>query len=164
MEELGHVRIADFGLARITKGLGSLPSLSRQEGYTILWVAPEVWSQEEYSPKADIFSFAMVMIEVRHTSYMIYSHGSYAKAHCNSVPIKVFTGAIPFSGQMPLVAMLNMTRGERPPRPTHPTFTDNLWTLMQRCWDDDPHQRPETSQVLEILWSVPRLLRWISVR
>lgn len=66
VEEPGHVRIADFGLAKITKSLDSLRSLSRQKGFTILWVAPEVLNNGEYSAKADIFSFAMVMIEVRH--------------------------------------------------------------------------------------------------
>ncbi|KAF9642058.1 hypothetical protein BDM02DRAFT_2731187 [Thelephora ganbajun] len=42
-------------------------------------------------------------------------------------------------------------QGERPLRPTHPTFTENLWTLVQRCWDHDPHLRPEASEVLTVL-------------
>lgn len=49
------------------------------------------------------------------------------------------------------MAMYNMTRGERPPRPTHPVFTDALWTLTQRCWDRDPILRPKTSEALRIL-------------
>ena len=36
-------------------------------------------------------------------------------------------------------------------RPVHPTFTDNLWMLMQRCWDQDPHLRPEVSEILQVL-------------
>jgi anti-sigma factor ChrR (cupin superfamily) len=47
--------------------------------------------------------------------------------------------------------MFAITQGTRPPRPTHPTFTENLWTLMRRCWDHDPHLRPEVSEVLQLL-------------
>jgi len=41
--------------------------------------------------------------------------------------------------------------GERPPRPTHSTLTDELWELMQRCWAQDPRLRPEMSQVVRDL-------------
>ena len=49
------------------------------------------------------------------------------------------------------MAMLAITQGQRPPRPTHPTFTENLWRLMQRCWNDEPHLRPEISEALRVL-------------
>ena len=45
--------------------------------------------------------------------------------------------------------MLALVEGKRPSRPTHPTFTDNLWVLMQRCWHQDLHLRPEVSEALE---------------
>jgi len=45
------------------------------------------------------------------------------------------------------MAMLAIVQGKRPPRPTHPTFTEDLWTLIQRCWDGDPHSRPQASEV-----------------
>ena len=60
----GRVRIADFGLAKLAKNLHTLRTASRQDGFTPRWVAPEVWREEEYSKEADIFSLAMVMIEV----------------------------------------------------------------------------------------------------
>jgi len=47
--------------------------------------------------------------------------------------------------------MLAITEGRRPPRPTHPAFTDNLWALMQRCWNQDPHLRPEVSEAVQVL-------------
>ena len=65
MEDSGHVRIADFGLARITRDLNSTRTASYQAGFTMRWAAPEVLIGEEYGNKADVFSFAMVMIEVR---------------------------------------------------------------------------------------------------
>ncbi|KAF9789353.1 kinase-like domain-containing protein [Thelephora terrestris] len=121
-----HARIADFGLAMVTKNLDSVPSASHHHGYTPRWTAPEVLKDGKYSKEADIFSFAMVMYEV-------------------------FAGAVPFNDTTSFMAMLYTTEGKRPPRPTHPIFTENLWTLMQRCWDHDPNSRPDVSEVLQIL-------------
>ena len=63
--------------------------------------------------------------------------------------------------------MVLLAQGERPTRPTHPTFTDDLWRLVRRCWDPAPHLRPRVSEVLRTLLtpSVPRPpqcspLRW----
>ena len=66
MESSGNVRIADFGLAKITHNPDSIRNHSIQNGLTMRWAAPEVWNEGKYSEKADIFSFAMVMIEVHH--------------------------------------------------------------------------------------------------
>ena len=70
VEDSGHIFITDFSLAKITKNPNSARSTSSQCGFTMRWVAPEVWlNEEDYSEKADVFSFAMVMIEVRHRQY-----------------------------------------------------------------------------------------------
>ena len=66
MDDSGHARIADFGLATVTKNLESIQSPTFQQGYTPRWTAPEVLSTGTPSKEADIFSFAMIMIEVRH--------------------------------------------------------------------------------------------------
>ena len=47
--------------------------------------------------------------------------------------------------------MLAILNGERPPQPTHPTFTEDLWKLTQRCWDHDPSIRPKILGVLQVL-------------
>ena len=64
---------------------------------------------------------------------------------------KIFTGAVPFGDDPPHAAMSAIISGKRPPRPAHPTFTDGLWTLAQRCWDQKPHLRPQVLEVLQIL-------------
>ena len=54
--------------------------------------------------------------------------------------------------------MLAVVGGERPPRPTHPTLTDDLWALIQQCWDKDARLRPRMLQILRGLWvSIPEL-------
>ena len=66
VDRFGHARIADFGLATVTQNLDSIRSASLQRGYSPRWTAPEVLEGGKLSKEADIFSFAMVMIEVRH--------------------------------------------------------------------------------------------------
>ena len=72
-------------------------------------------------------------------------------AHCRSVSSQVFTGAVPFSNNLLAAAVLAIMAGKRPPRPTHQQFTDRLWTLVQRCWDQNPPSRPEISEVFKVL-------------
>ena len=49
------------------------------------------------------------------------------------------------------MAMFSVMQGQRPERPTHPSFTGDLWSLTQRCWDHDPGLRPEVSKALQTL-------------
>jgi len=49
------------------------------------------------------------------------------------------------------MAVLAIREGKRPPRPTHPAFTEGLWALMQRCWAHDSCLRPDAAEVLQIL-------------
>ena len=58
------------------------------------------------------------------------------------------------------MAVVSIVHGDRPPRPTHPSLTDGLWELMQRCWDRDIRKRPqilEALQALNSLISIPTL-------
>ena len=65
VDDTGHARITDFGLATVTQNLDSMRSISEDYGHTARWTAPEILSEKgTYSKEADIFSFAMVMIEV----------------------------------------------------------------------------------------------------
>lgn len=64
MDDSGHARIADFGLSMVTKDLTSIPSARLQHGSTPRWAAPELMEHGIYEKEADVFSFAMVMIEV----------------------------------------------------------------------------------------------------
>ena len=67
--------------------------------------------------------------------------------------MQVYTGATPFSNGSPFATAMAVLRGERPNQPTHPAFTEDLWALVQRCWDQDPYLRPEVAEVLDILRS-----------
>lgn len=64
---------------------------------------------------------------------------------------QVFTGVVPFNHNPPAVAMLAIMNGKCPPQPTHPALTEQLWTVMWRCWDQNSHSRLEILEVLKVL-------------
>lgn len=72
VDDSGHARIVDFGLAMVTKNSDSILSATINSGHTPRWTAPEVLKDGNHSKEADIFSFAMVMIEVRHEWFPVY--------------------------------------------------------------------------------------------
>ena len=66
MDETGHARITDFGLAMVTRDPHLIRGTPAERENSIWWIAPEILSnQETYSKEADVFSFAGVAIEVR---------------------------------------------------------------------------------------------------
>jgi len=65
MDDSGRARIVDFGDSIVIQDLDSIRSASSQHGHTPRWTAPEVLREGTYSKESDIFSFAMVTIEVR---------------------------------------------------------------------------------------------------
>ena len=64
VDDIPHARIADFGIAIVTKNLDSIRPPTRQEAHTPRWSAPEILHEENPSKESDIYSFAMVTIEV----------------------------------------------------------------------------------------------------
>ena len=61
----GHARVTDFGLVTVTQNLDSIRGASDEHGHSARWIAPEILSgRGTYSKEADVFSFAMVTVEV----------------------------------------------------------------------------------------------------
>nr|GMC67705.1 serine/threonine-protein kinase STY17-like [Ipomoea batatas] len=115
------VKVADFGVARVQAQTGVMTA----ETGTYRWMAPEVIEHKPYDHKADVFSFGIVVWEL-------------------------LTGEIPYAFLTPLQAALGVVQqGLRPtvPKDTHPKIVE----LLEKCWQPDPNQRPEFSEILEIL-------------
>lgn len=120
-----QVKLADFGFARIFEACEAGP-MTKGAG-TSHWMAPEVATGTDYTEKADIFSFAMIMYEVlcRHVAFETLDSGA-ASRKINS-------------GERPDIESTGCLPAEVPPR---------LVPLMVRCWDHAPSARP-CSQELE---------------
>ncbi|XP_020115320.1 serine/threonine-protein kinase STY46 [Ananas comosus] len=121
MDENEVVKVADFGVARVKAQSGVMTA----ETGTYRWMAPEVIEHKPYDQKADVFSFGILLWEL-------------------------LTGKIPYEYLTPLQAAVGVVqKGLRPtiPKNTHPKLIE----LLERCWQQDPTQRPDFSEILETL-------------
>lgn len=65
VDAAGHARITDPGIAMVTRNLSSIWGTSEADVRSARWSAPEILDGlGTYSKEADVFSFAMVTIEV----------------------------------------------------------------------------------------------------
>lgn len=66
VDTTGHARITDCGIAVVTRNLDSMQSPPDEHEDNLRWIAPEMLDgRGTYTKEADVFSFAMVTIEVR---------------------------------------------------------------------------------------------------
>ena len=98
MDDSGHARIADFGLSMVTKNITSTPSARLQHGSTARWAAPELMKRGVYEKEADVFSFAMVMIEV-YSAGVLCEKFHYAKTsyQYRSLPVQFHSKTVQMS-------------------------------------------------------------------
>ena len=67
---------------------------------------------------------------------------------------EVLGGQAPFAPLYQFVVMCKVIGGERPQRPggvEGARFTDELWRMLDQCWETQPESRPSGSAVLECL-------------
>eukprot|EP00438_Fugacium_kawagutii_P036841 Skav204451 [mRNA] locus=scaffold1298:274029:274958:+ [translate_table: standard] len=133
-------KVADFGLSRATAASGST-AMTVGVG-TWRWMAPEVFepapeSDVQYSSKADVFSFGILMYEVLERR-LPYSERFACDISDPRIVLYVLQGA------RPSIAL------EAKHRPAE------LITLMKKAWDQDPQVRPSFADLednLRRLWS-----------
>jgi len=132
-----NILVNESGEACLTDiGTSTIPyppdwSVSNREGAR--WMAPEVmdpgpdyeFDADVYpvTPESDVYSFGMTALEV-------------------------------YSGQVPFVhrrfyggVVFDVVRGLRPPRPACPNLEDDIWSLIQSCWHQDPKRRSSIDTV-----------------
>ena len=142
MDDTCHARLTDFGLSTIVPDFGSAGSI--KDGHAVRWSAPEVLDKERpVSKESDVFSFAMVVIEVCACNLVLLGRVTHR--------YQAFTGEAPFHGIPPTTTAVGILGGNRPTRPAHPNFSDNLWSMVKRCWNQNPQWRPEIAEVVHWL-------------
>ena len=132
-EEKVLVRLTDYDLASIWSDSDQAiwsDSDQAMETYTCFrWQAPEVLTNvaERLPEPTDVFSFAMLAVEV-------------------------FTGNHPFPDIKGINFALAILAGNRPARPKN--IPDDVWELVEKCWNDNPGARPEIGDVVKRLETV----------
>ena len=97
--------------------------------------------------QSDIYSLAMVIIEVTHQFCTPSVQTLTRFTYCS----KVFTGNIPFPNSTNVRVVIMISRGERPPRPPGGEgigLGPTVWKLTEECWDQSPEKRPDLTSVL----------------
>ena len=67
------------------------------------------------------------------------------------VVFEVLSGQVPFLWHNKYVAIGKVLKGERPGRPQgveRKWFTDDVWSMLGRCWEPKPGDRPSIEDVL----------------
>ena len=123
--ERNIVKIADFGFAQMLNANDKL-ELSQDESnkFPVKWTAPEVFTVDPetglraYTIKSDVWSFGILLYEL------------------------ITLGANPYPGMThPQVIYEVKENNYRMPKPQG-MCTDAYYTMMLKCWHEDPNQRP----------------------
>ena len=103
-------------------------TLTRSGNDEYRWIAPELVMGKKASQKTDVFSFAMILVE-------LWEH------------------KLPYDDITAVRALIAIVQGDRPTTSKKcPKLIDEL---MQKCWKADPEERPDISTVLQSLHQLP---------
>jgi serine/threonine protein kinase len=155
----GNPRLMDFGISSITRNDFSVNASTPNGSGSTRWQAPELLplsTKANYrdkvksvrpTNKSDVYSLAMVMIEVK---ISCLAKNSVSQPSGN---LQIFTGKHPFALHTEQQVILLLARDSRPNKPVHVQFSPKMWSLTKKCWDKDPKKRPDIPEVLKKLES-----------
>ncbi|KAM6257532.1 tyrosine-protein kinase Fes/Fps [Porphyrio hochstetteri] len=118
--EKNTLKISDFGMSREEEG-GVYASTGGMKQIPVKWTAPEALNYGRYSSESDVWSFGILLWEA------------------------FSLGAVPYtnlSNQQTREAVEQGVRLEPPEQ-----CPEEVYRLMQRCWEYDPRKRPSFSSI-----------------
>ncbi|KAL9316612.1 hypothetical protein ACSQ67_017613 [Phaseolus vulgaris] len=125
-DDSGHLKVADFGVSKLLKVTKTVKEDRPMTSLDTSWryVAPEVYRNEEYDTKVDVFSFALILQEM-------------------------IEGCPPFYAKPENEVPKAYVENERPPFSALPKlYAHGLKQLIEECWDEKPHRRPTFRQII----------------
>ena len=128
-----RVKVGDFNLSRIAMaGRGSTSSVgpeSSQGGlHSPRWMAPEVLRQATYTKASDVYSFAVVLWEIRTLAVPWAQSGQWQVMH-----------AVVEEGRRPEM--------DEPPSPSFAGI-DQYDALIEEAWTQEPSERPAFEHII----------------
>ncbi|KAM8804739.1 tyrosine-protein kinase Fes/Fps [Eudromia elegans] len=125
--EKNTLKISDFGMSREQED-GVYASTGGMKQIPVKWTAPEALNYGRYSSESDVWSFGVLLWEA------------------------FSLGAVPYgnlSNQQTREAVEQGVRLERPEQ-----CPEDMYRLMQRCWEYEPCKRPSFSALHQELLSI----------
>jgi len=129
----GHARLTGFNLVTIASEDQSTMISPATAGGTIPWMSPELLYPEKFgleeshlTKESDCYALGMVIYEV-------------------------LSGQVPFSRWKDPEIVHMVLDGERPERlegDQGKLFTDEIWQVLERCWQNQPGARPSAKTIL----------------
>eukprot|EP00731_Ephydatia_muelleri_P030187 Em0021g710a len=121
----GVIKVGDFGLSEdvYISGYFRLDKESRGVKLPFKWLAPESIQDGLFNEKTDMWSFGVTCWEV-------------------------FTvGSGPYPGLDPCDLPTFLRNGRRLEKPQNAACSETMYSLMLRCWDSDPEDRPTFAKI-----------------
>ncbi|KZT25488.1 kinase-like protein [Neolentinus lepideus HHB14362 ss-1] len=133
ISDSGEAVLSDYGMSRVADFAVHFARPSANIFEDARWQAPEIFSgsienDERWgaTPATDTYSFGMTCLEV-----------------C--------TGEVPFPSRRFFAQdLIEVSRGARPERPEvekYPLVNEDMWDMMQSCWQQKPESRPSMAVV-----------------
>ena len=130
VDQTGHVRLAGFHMISIIPDPTDLSSSnSHEEDTAVRWASPELFDDGQRTKSSDCYALGMVIYETISRRLPFYH-----LANAYSI-------------------ILCVSNGERPRREMW--YTDSLWGMLERCWEQQPDARPNVEDVLRCLEMEP---------
>uniref|UniRef100_K7FHA5 Tyrosine-protein kinase n=1 Tax=Pelodiscus sinensis TaxID=13735 RepID=K7FHA5_PELSI len=135
VENETHVKIGDFGLAKL------LPQdkeyyVVREPGQSpVFWYAPESLSENVFSRESDIWSFGVVL-------YELFTYSSRSRS-----PSEEFLRMMGLDKPLQVICHLLELLKDNKRLPAPPGCPPEVYGLMQGCWAFSPSKRPQFSEL-----------------
>ncbi|NXL99051.1 FES kinase, partial [Tyrannus savana] len=125
--ERNTLKISDFGMSREEED-GIYASTGGMKQIPVKWTAPEALNYGRYSSESDVWSFGILLWEA------------------------FSLGAIPYANLSNQQTREAVEQGVRLDPPEQ--CPEEVYQLMQRCWEYDPHKRPSFSTIHQELIAI----------
>nr|XP_048721953.1 tyrosine-protein kinase Fes/Fps isoform X1 [Caretta caretta] len=135
--EKNSLKISDFGMSREEED-GVYASTGGLKQIPVKWTAPEALNYGRYSSESDVWSFGILLWEAFSLGATPYSHLSNTQTR---------------------EAIEQGVRLDPPKQ-----CPEDVYRLMQRCWEYDPRKRPSFSTVHQELVSIRKRQRYLGAR